>query len=439
MYRQKKQHMTTETKAGYKRTKLGWIPEEWEVCQLSEIVEPSRPISYGIVQTGPVIENGVKCIRVIDMINNSIDVKKLITTTKKISNSYKRTILKSGDLIIALRGKIGELAIITKELEGSNLTRGVALLSTNKNQNEKFVLQQLSSTKTKKLFVKNLNGSALKEISIGVLRKFPIILPPLPEQKKIADILSTWDKAIETTQTLIKKLQLRKKGLMQQLLTGKKRLPGFSGYWEEVRISDLYDYLKSYGYSRKQLTMDKTESKIYTIHYGDIHGRLKGIGLDLEKQELPSILNSDKVIPSSYIKDGDLVIADASEDISGVGEIIEIDKVHGNKIVGGLHTFVLSNKGMIAQGFGGYLFKEESIRNKIRTIATGASVLGISKSNLSKIEVVIPEKKEQTAIAQVLTKADEEIHQTQKYLEQLQAQKKGLMQQLLTGQKRVKV
>src|SRR5690348_6337647 len=93
----------TKQKPGYKQTEVGLIPEDWEVKTLEEIVNKERPICYGIVQTGRSVVNGVFCIRVVDLKNGRINKENLITTTKDISNSYKRTILKEGDLVIALR------------------------------------------------------------------------------------------------------------------------------------------------------------------------------------------------------------------------------------------------------------------------------------------------------------------------------------------------
>ncbi len=160
----------TKQKPGYKQTEVGMIPEDWVVKTLGEIVNKERPICYGIVQTGKSVVNGVSCIRVVDLINGKINKENLITTSKDISNSYKRTVLKEGDLVIALRGKIGELAIIDKELIGSNLTRGVALIAVSDSLASSFFLQQLSSYNSKVIFEKNLNGSALQEIPIIVLR-----------------------------------------------------------------------------------------------------------------------------------------------------------------------------------------------------------------------------------------------------------------------------
>ena len=190
----------------YKQTSIGLIPSDWKVDKLGNIVDKKRPITYGIVQTGELVENGVKCLRVVDIIEGKINSAKLITTSAEISNGYKRTILVEGDLVIALRGKIGELAVITKDLIGVNLTRGVGLIALQNNFHNEYFRQQLISDSGRQLLKSKLNGSALQELSISVLRNIPVSIPSLQEQQKIASILSTWDVAIDNCKAIIEEL-----------------------------------------------------------------------------------------------------------------------------------------------------------------------------------------------------------------------------------------
>ncbi len=231
--------MTAGLRAGYKQTEVGAIPEDWDCRTLEDLTDPARPIGYGIVQTGKSIFNGVKCVRVVDIIAGRIDTDQLITTTPEISHSYKRTLLRESDLIIALRGKIGAVAVVDQELAGANLTRGVALLSASDSFHSGYLSQYLSSTVGKNTIEKNLNGSALQEIPIAALRKIPAVAPPLPEQRAIAAALSDMDALLGGLDRLIAKKQGLKVAAMQQLLTGQTRLPGFSGEWEVMRLGDM--------------------------------------------------------------------------------------------------------------------------------------------------------------------------------------------------------
>lgn len=229
-----------EVKPGYQQTEVGVIPEDWEVAALERLTEPKRPISYGIVQTGPDIPNGVKCLRVLDVNNGRINKFDLITTTKEISDAYKRTILKAGDLVIPLRGKVGDVAMVEEDLTGCNLTRGLALIAVRSNWNTSYCQQFISSPANRNRLEQYMNGSALQEIPIATLRAFKIAFPPTEaEQEAIAEALSDADALIESFEQLVAKKRHLKEGAMRELLTGEKRLPGFSGDWETIAAGSL--------------------------------------------------------------------------------------------------------------------------------------------------------------------------------------------------------
>src|SRR5207237_1822642 len=129
------------------------------------------------VQTGPNIPNGIPCLRVVDIHDGRINKTDLICTTQRIGDSYRRTVLKSGDLVMPLRGKVGDVGEIDEELAGANLTRGVALLAIRPELSGPYCRHALSWTATRERLEKSMNGSALPEIPIATLRLFQIALP----------------------------------------------------------------------------------------------------------------------------------------------------------------------------------------------------------------------------------------------------------------------
>ena len=229
-----------EVRPGYKQTEVGVIPEDWVVQSLKNSTEESRPISYGIVQTGPNIPNGIPCLRVVDIDDGRINKTDLISTSKQISDSYRRTALKAGDLVMPLRGKVGDVGEIDEELTDANLTRGVALLAIRPELSGPYCRHALSWPVTRKRLEQSMNGSALQEIPIATLRSFQIGLPPTnTEQRAIAAALSDVDALLGGLERLIAKKRDLKQAAMQQLLTGQTRLPGFSGEWEVKRLGGL--------------------------------------------------------------------------------------------------------------------------------------------------------------------------------------------------------
>lgn len=285
-------------------------------------------------------------------------------------------------------------------------------------------------------------GFSVFGISKTNLEKVRLPLPPNNEQKAIADLLHLMDTAINKNNLLIEKKLMQKKWLMQMLLTGKKRLKGFGGEWEEYQIKDVFGFVKSYSHSRDNLTYENSEGSIYNIHYGDIHAVFENDVLDLDDEKRIPFLRKEFANGDGFefLKDGDVIIADASEDYEGVGESVEIKNIRDKKVIGGLHTIVLrDNSNRTVDEYRAFLFNGESVLNALRKVATGISVYGISKSNIASVKVILPSTEEQTAIASVLQAADKEIQLLKLKSEKLREEKKGLMQILLTGKKRLTI
>jgi len=216
--------------------------------------------------------------------------------------------------------------------------------------------------------------------------------------------------------------------------------------WTTPEFSDVFNFLKTFSFSREQLTSEPTNDGIRNIHYGDIHATYENeiLNLDIEKT-VPYLLDG-LIDPKSFddesfpaLKEGDLIIADASEDYEGVCDCVELKNINRTKVVSGLHTFAArTSEAKIALGFRTYALHHEQVIRELRRIATGTSVYGVSKTNLSKVKIPLPPLPEQKSIAQVLSTADVAIHTTEKLIAQKVLRKKWLMQQLLTGKKRLK-
>lgn len=213
-----------------------------------------------------------------------------------------------------------------------------------------------------------------------------------------------------------------------------------SNGWQLMPVSDVFIFIKSYAFSRDNLSNGiLTSDKIGNIHYGDIHATFTSENIDLSKVEIPTVkettFNPKK---EDLLIDGDLIMADASEDYDGIGVTISVHGIGKNKVVGGLHTFVLRDrKGKTSEYYRQYIFLNTEIRNKLQKVANGVSVYGISKTALSKVDLLLPSLPEQNRIVAVLETWDRAIEKLGKKIEAKKEIKKGLMQDLLTGKKRL--
>ncbi|MCT7595199.1 restriction endonuclease subunit S [Aliarcobacter butzleri] len=202
--------------------------------------------------------------------------------------------------------------------------------------------------------------------------------------------------------------------------------------WEVVKVGEKFDFLKTYSNSREDLN---NQDDISYIHYGEIHTKHK-FYIDFAKFELPKINKSKLPNEIIFAQNGDLVIADASEDYADIGKSAEIKNLT-SKAVSGLHTFLLRDKNNnFVDGYKGYLLYNEIVARSIKKIATGISVLGISKTNLSNLYIPLPPLKEQEKIAEILTTWDEAITKQTELLRAKELLKIALMQKLLSGEVR---
>lgn len=210
--------------------------------------------------------------------------------------------------------------------------------------------------------------------------------------------------------------------------------------WREVKAGDIFGFVRSHAFSRDNLVNGLIDSgHVGNIHYGDIHSTYNSPSINLEKISIPLIKDLDfDPAKDDLLIDGDLAMADASEDYEGVGVTVLVDGIGNNKVVGGLHTFVLRDKeGLTNKYYRQYIFRNPLVRNKLQKIANGVSVYGISKTAVSKIVLPIPPIQEQNRIVAVLEAWDGAIERLAKKIEIKKNIKKGLMQRLLTGKLRL--
>lgn len=211
------------------------------------------------------------------------------------------------------------------------------------------------------------------------------------------------------------------------------RFPEFEGEWEKYKVSDLLDF-----YSTNSLSWDKLEygtSNIQNLHYGLIHVGLPTM-VDVDKDNLPNIIDGN--VPKNYemCKEGDVAFADASEDTNEVAKAIEFYNLNGKKVVCGLHTIHgRDNNNKTVVGYKGYAFSSMSFHHQIRRIAQGTKIYSINSKNFSECYVGIPSKEEQRKIADLLRLIDERIATQSKVIEDLKKLKCAIIEDLYCSPK----
>lgn len=415
----------------YKNSPLGKIPSDWDVKELAvsgiKIIDGDRGINYpnesDFHTDGYCLFMNAKNVTKTGFLFNE---KSFITKQK--DGELRKGKLKRFDLVLTTRGTVGNIAYYDVSVPFDNLriNSGMVLIRIeNQNIFSDFIYKCFTADILQNQIKKITFGSAQPQLTVKEINKFKIPLPPLPEQIRIAEVLSTWDKAISNVKLTIEKLQLRKKWLMQNLLTGKKRLKGFSGEWKEYRMIDLFDRV-----TRKN---DEVNTNVVTISAQ--RGFVRQADF-FNKQVASEILNNyflvekgefcyNKSYSNGYpwgatkrLNDFDKAVVTTLYICFGIKDI---NKNSGNFFEQFFETNLL-DKGLTKIAHEG---------------GRAHGLLNVTPDDFFSLKITIPEFTEQTAIAQVLQTADTEIQLYKAKLEKLKEQKKGFMQVLLTGRKRL--
>jgi len=204
---------------------IGEIPEHWETKELKKIIQHGTSITYGIVQTGEHIKNGIPCIRTSDMKKDIFPKNGYIKTSPEIDVKFKRSKVYENDIVVAIRATVGKAIMVPDYLNGANLTQGTAKISPNEMMHNQFVLDAINSESSQQRFHAIMKGATFKEITLEMLRNFIITCPPLEEQKDISKYIDSEikkiDKLISNILSEIKKLQEYRQVLITSAITGK--------------------------------------------------------------------------------------------------------------------------------------------------------------------------------------------------------------------------
>lgn len=210
--------------------------------------------------------------------------------------------------------------------------------------------------------------------------------------------------------------------------------------WSLHPVGDVFTFVKSYAFSRDNLVQGMMDGEgVGNIHYGDIHSTFTSPSIDLSQVSIPAIKDRSFVPKNEdLLKDGDLIMADASEDYEGVGVTVSVHGLKNRKVVGGLHTFVLRDvDGNTDEYYRQYIFRNPKIRNELQKIANGVSVYGISKTALSKILLPLPPLPEQRRIVSILETWDKAIDDLAKSIHLKNITLIDLSEKLLSGRLRL--
>lgn len=425
-----------ELGAGYTQSEVGPIPEDWNIGTAAEVCETIVDCKN---RTPPVLDGGeYAVVRTPNVRSGKFVHDELRFTDEKSFREWTaRAIPQIGDVLITREAPLGEVCLVPPDLRVCLGQRMMLYRPDPEKADRRFLLYALMSSGVQRNLLKKIGGSTVGHAKVDDIRNLQVPIPrDKDEQHAIADALSDADMLIDALEQLLTKKRNIKQGAMQELLTGKRRLPGFSGEWKKKALGALFDFGGGFTASRDQLS---SNGYCY-LHYGDIHTSKKTfVDIRAEYQDIPKLDTSLKeVSTASLLEDGDVVFVDASEDDEGTSKHVVI--VNRDKIpfISGLHTIVAKSKtDELQHEYRRYCFQTSAVKAQFLFFAVGTKVSGISKTNISKVSLPVPSVPEQAAIAAILSSIDAETAALEKKLVKSRQVKQGMMQELLTGRIRL--
>lgn len=408
---------------GYKKTEIGMIPEDWVIFSTLDLITPNG------IKIGPfgsqlkkdlLTEYGYKVYG-----QENVYSKDMSLGDRYISKGHFEKLrsceLKGGDFIISMMGTIGKCMIVPLDIQQGIMDSHLLRLKLNKNIVNPKVLEYLLSSD---LFLKQIDklsvGGIMDGLSSTIIKQISFALPSsIDEQENVATTLSDIDSLITSLEKLIDKKKLIKQGVMQEFLTGKRRLKGFSGEWKKVKLGDICVYMNGKSYENK--ISDYGKYYLITLNSLDINGKLKSNHLRINKPN--EFLSKDDIV---------MILSDVAHGyFLGLTDVIpENEKYVLNQRVGALRSI----KAILPKYLSFYINVNQKY---FKTIGQGSSQQNINRYEVLDFTVFYPPKEEQVQILNVLLDLDSEIEKLKTKRSKLKTIKAGAMQQLLTGKIRL--
>jgi type I restriction enzyme, S subunit len=392
-----------ELKPGYKHTEAGIIPEDWDTVSTANIVETDSPICYGVVQVGQDTHNGVPIVAIKYV--KEIDSAPLHRTSITLERPFARSRVRGGDVLISIKGTIGRVGIVPKGFEG-NISRDLARLRPNEKYSSEYIAYQLEAGHTQERISRAVVGTTRLEFSITALRQFKLAVPSTKEeQREIAKALSDVDALLESLDRLIAKKRDLKQAVMQQLLTGHTRLPGFHGEWEVKRLEDIA-HIKTGSRNNE----DKVEDGQYPFFV---------------RSEVIERINS-------YSYDCEAILVPGEGRIGSIFHYIQ-GRFDVHQRVYAITQFKPEMCARFVHAYMAHKFGAWAMQNTVK-----ATVDSLRLPTFRIFEMTLPPTfAEQTAIAAILSDMDAELAGIEQRRNKTRNLKQAMMQELLTGKTRL--
>lgn len=394
------------------------LPSHWRLGVIRDVVDPARPVTYGVVQPGPRQEKGIPIIRGMNYSSGVVDTADLYLVSPNIADAYRRSTVRGGDLLFSIVGYLGLTAQVPEQLTGANITQTTARISVRDGQVPRYFLHLFRSAGFAPEVRRWQKGSAQPGLNLADVERLRIPIPPEAEQRRIAEILDAADEAIRGTEAVIAKLRSVQLGLLNTLI----------GPDEGSHPVELLNVCRGPGvYGSPAAAIAYSPSLPRYVRITDITD--DGLLDPAARASIPEEQARDYIL-----EEGDLLFARSGATVGKTYLYAETDGrcAHAGYVI----RFKIDPAKALARFI--FLFTQTSAYRAWvqRTLRQGAQP-NINAEEYGSLAVPCPSLAAQRRVASALGASDERLRCEEAYLAKLKLQKQGLMQDLLTGRVRV--
>ena len=415
-------------KEGYKQTEIGEIPKDWDVKSVNEIAEVKGGKRLPQGQSLLINPTTYPYIRVSDMENGKINTSNIMFVPEEIGPLIKNYRISSKDIFISVAGTLGLIGVIPNEYDGANLTENADKI-TNIKCNQKFLMYSLLSIRIQNEIESQKTLGAQPKLALGRIEKLLIPVPrKMPEQRAIAEALSDVDELIAGLEKLIAKKRAVKTAAMQQLLTGKTRLPGFSGEWVPLNFGKHVSLKARIGWQGLTTSEYLEKGSYYLVTGTDF----KAGKIHWSTCSFVDKYRFDQDTNIQLKKDDVLITKDGT-----IGKVAYIDNLPDPATLNS-GVFVIRP---VNQNYNSlflyYILSSNIFSEFLSKLSAGSTISHLYQKDFINFSFMAPSTEEQEQIGIVLAKIDDEISALETRLDKTRAIKQGMMQELLTGRTRL--
>lgn len=427
--------MSSELKPGYKQTEVGVIPEDWGVVTVGEIADVKTGPFGSTLHEKDYVNVGTPIVTVEHLGERGIQHTNLPMVSDTDRVRLKAYALRKSDIVFSRVGSVDRNALVRMGEEGWLFSGRLLRVRLKCKDNDARYLSYHFHSEGFKQRVRDVAvGQTMASLNTRILMGVITVIPPTKaEQEAIAEALSDADALIESLEQLIAKKRHLKQGTMQELLTGKKRLPGFSGEWEVKAFREMGKCYRGVSYNPSaDLSTFDTDSTFRLLRSNNVQ-EAKVVFSDMQ------FVNSRKVSDIQRLRRNDILICMANGSKNLVGKAGQYFADDGYTYTfGAFMGCFRPDEQAIEPDYVSYIFQTEKYRKHISLLLAGSSINNLRPSDLEALSIPVPSQHtEQTAIAAILSDMDAEIAALEAKLAKVRQLKQGMMQELLTGRTRL--